>query len=45
MAACLFVMQGLPREAWIRFVWWLMLGLGLYAAYGYRHSRLGKSEG
>jgi APA family basic amino acid/polyamine antiporter len=40
MAACLFVMIGLPGPAWTRFGWWLAIGLGLYAAYGYRHSRI-----
>jgi APA family basic amino acid/polyamine antiporter len=39
-AACLFVMVGLPRQAWERFGLWLALGIVLYAAYGYRHSRL-----
>jgi len=39
-AACVFVMQGLPASAWKRFGIWLGLGLLLYAAYGYRHSRL-----
>ncbi len=38
--ACVFVMQGLPREAWVRFSVWLVIGLLLYFAYGYRHSRL-----
>jgi APA family basic amino acid/polyamine antiporter len=40
MAACVFIMQGLPAQAWVRFGWWLAVGLVLYAAYGYRHSRL-----
>ena len=39
-AACLFVMKGLPRQAWERFGIWLAIGLVLYFAYGYSHSRL-----
>jgi APA family basic amino acid/polyamine antiporter len=39
-AACLFVMYGLPREAWERFFIWLIVGAVLYASYGHRHSRL-----
>jgi APA family basic amino acid/polyamine antiporter len=39
-ALCLFVMWGLPREAWERFAIWLAIGLGLYFAYGRRRSRL-----
>ena len=38
--ACLFVMLGLPRTAWIRFGVWMALGIALYFAYGFRHSRL-----
>jgi APA family basic amino acid/polyamine antiporter len=38
--ACLFVMAGLPRQAWERFGIWLVLGAIIYVAYGYRHSRL-----
>ncbi|HKW40350.1 MAG TPA: amino acid permease, partial [Gemmatimonadales bacterium] len=37
---CLFVMVGLPLETWVRFAAWLIIGLGLYVGYGYRHSRL-----
>jgi basic amino acid/polyamine antiporter, APA family len=40
--ACAFVMVGLPYQAWERFFWWLLIGLVLYIAYGYRHSRLGQ---
>jgi len=40
IAACVFVMLGLPRQAWERFAIWLVIGGVLYAAYGYRHSRL-----
>jgi len=41
-AACLFVMFGLPRTAWIRFGVWMVAGAAIYFAYGYRHSRLGR---
>ncbi len=40
MLACMFVMVGLPREAWERFLVWLIIGAVIYAGYGYRHSRL-----
>ena len=40
IVACLFVMLGLPRQAWERFGIWLVIGGVLYALYGYRHSRL-----
>ena len=39
-AACVFIMVGLPRHAWERFGLWLLIGTLVYAAYGYRHSRL-----
>jgi APA family basic amino acid/polyamine antiporter len=42
--ACLYVMYGLPTQAWVRFGWWLALGLLVYFAYGYRHSAL-KGDG
>ena len=40
IAACAFIMKGLPRETWILFGWWLLIGLTIYAGYGYRHSKL-----
>ena len=40
VAACLFVMVGLPVQAWERFGIWLAVGLALYFAYGYSHSKL-----
>ena len=40
VAACLFIMVGLPTQAWIVFGWWLLIGLSVYATYGYRHSKL-----
>lgn len=39
-AACLFIMKGLPRQAWERFGGWLVIGLAFYFLYGYRNSRL-----
>ena len=40
VAACLFVMKGLPVQAWERFGIWLVIGLVVYFAYSYRHSHL-----
>ncbi|HJU42180.1 MAG TPA: amino acid permease [Vicinamibacterales bacterium] len=40
VAACIFIMIGLPRQAWIVFGWWLLIGLTVYIGYGYRHSKL-----
>ena len=40
VAACLFIMIGLPYQAWERFAIWLVIGAAIYALYGYRHSRL-----
>jgi APA family basic amino acid/polyamine antiporter len=42
-SACVFVMAGLPRQAWERFGIWLAVGLLLYFAYGFKHSRLNRS--
>jgi len=41
--ACLYLMAGLPREAWIRFGVWLLVGIVCYAVYGRRRSRLAAS--
>jgi basic amino acid/polyamine antiporter, APA family len=43
--ACLFVMVGLPRQAWDRFALWLVIGAVIYAFYGYRHSGLRRRAG
>src|SRR3954469_560566 len=43
-ALCVFVMRGLPRLAWVRFGWWLVIGLALYVLYGYGHSTLRRNR-
>src|SRR5581483_5585947 len=43
-AACVFIMKGLPRQAWERFGLWLAIGLALYFLYGFRNSRLRDSR-
>ena len=40
---CLFLMAGLPRATWIRFVLWLIAGLVIYFVYSRRQSRLAKT--
>ena len=44
VAACLFIMVGLPYKAWERFGLWLVLGVIIYALYGYRHSKLRRAN-
>ncbi|TAK15215.1 MAG: amino acid permease [Acidobacteria bacterium] len=41
-ALCLYLMWNLPRLAWERFGWWLLIGVLIYFFYGYRNSRLNK---
>jgi len=40
--SCLWLVMGLPAVSWIRFGIWLVFGIGYYAFYGYRHSRLNR---
>src|SRR3954462_832928 len=37
---CAITMYGLPRSAWERFGWWLLIGLVIYFAYGFSNSPL-----
>jgi APA family basic amino acid/polyamine antiporter len=37
---CVYTMFGLPRLAWERFGWWLLIGMVVYLLYGIRNSTL-----
>ncbi|MHB8147331.1 MAG: amino acid permease [Vulcanimicrobiaceae bacterium] len=39
-ASCLYLITGLSLPTWIRFFVWFTIGAAIYAAYGYRKSRL-----
>jgi APA family basic amino acid/polyamine antiporter len=41
---CIYLMTKLSGATWWRFGIWLVVGLVIYAAYGYRHSRLRRGE-
>jgi APA family basic amino acid/polyamine antiporter len=41
IAFSFYFMAGLPPQTWIRFGAWLVAGLVIYFAYGYRRSKLG----
>lgn len=42
VAACIFLMTGLPGITWVRFIIWLILGLIVYFSYGIKNSELHK---
>src|SRR5580658_3932065 len=44
-AGCVYIMMGLPSQAWKRFGGWLVIGLLLYFLYGFKHSVLRKKGG
>ncbi len=41
---CIYLMIQLPLLTWIRFVYWLLLGLLIYFIYGVRNSSLNKEK-
>lgn len=43
--SCGALMMFLPLVTWIRFLGWLAIGMVIYFAYSYRHSRLGAASG
>ena len=42
---CVYLMTKLPGTTWVRFGLWLVLGMVIYALYGYRNSRMRKDGG
>jgi len=45
IAFAVYLMTDLPVATWIRFVVWLAIGAVIYAAYGYRNSRVRMAHG
>lgn len=41
---CFWLMLNLANLTWALFAGWVVLGIGIYLAYGRRHSRLGRGE-
>jgi basic amino acid/polyamine antiporter, APA family len=44
IAACLYLMAGLPWATWIRFGVWTAVGIVVYVGYGMKYSRLSMRE-
>jgi APA family basic amino acid/polyamine antiporter len=42
IAFAVYLMADLPLTTWLRFVAWLVVGVVIYFAYGYRRSRVGE---
>ncbi len=44
IAFCLYLIMGLDKITWLRFLVWLLIGIVIYIFYGYKNSRL-RNEG
>lgn len=44
IAACLYLMVGLPWATWIRFGVWTAVGIVVYVGYGMKHSKLSRRD-
>ena len=44
IAACLYLMIGLPWATWIRFGVWTAVGIVVYVGYGMKHSKLSRRD-
>ena len=42
--SALYLMISLPWSTWVRLIIWFAIGLVIYFAYGYRHSRIGRRQ-
>ncbi len=43
IVTCAWLMVELPTKTWMRFFYWLIVGLMIYFLYGYRRSRVGQA--
>ncbi|MEF3281044.1 MAG: amino acid permease [Elusimicrobiota bacterium] len=41
---CIYLLLGLDKITWMRFIIWLLIGFSIYFAYGYKNSRLVQSN-
>lgn len=44
LLSCLYLMTEIPIKSWLAFVFWMLLGLSIYYAFGHRNSTIGKRK-